>query len=1130
MKMNDHNNDHSQNGKSNNLMESLFKVAKTIPTIPIPGREKYSPIPLSFAQERLWFLDQLNPGNPAYNICRAFRITGPLDISILKTCVDKIIRRHEALRTSIQVINGEPFQIIHNDIQKPLKYMDLTKNPNCTQGEQIKHILKTEAKKPFDLSKIPLFRIIVLKTENRCFKFLLVIHHIISDGWSMTIFMNELTALYNAYRKGEAINLPKPDIQYGDYAVWQKSWFNGKTREDLIAFWKNELNNYSVMLNLPTDRARPAQQIISGSILPIQISKKMMDSIKSFCHREDVTLFMMFFAAFNTLLYRYAGDEDIMTGTPIANRNQPGINALFGFFVNTLALRTNLSGRPSFRELLGRVRHTSLKAYANQEMPFEKLVQVIHPERNLSQNPIFQVMFTFQNMPKPNLQFADLVFTAESVHNDTSKFDLSLTCAEDSEGLTGSLEFNTDIFDKRTAGRMLDHYRILLQAILENPDQRIHRLPILSRAEKQKIMVDWNKKQVTYPENLGIHHLFERQVELFPDKTAVVFEDKQITYIELNNRANQLAHHLIDLGVETETLVGVYLEPSIEAVVGIIGILKAGGAYVPLNPDDPVDRQAMILEDARVHLLLTKGRTPLQFQDQNVPMVDMTNDWSNIALQNDYNPGRDIQPSDLMYIIYTSGSTGRPKGVMITHKNIVALLHTHKHVTRERNPRIGTSVSPLSFDVSVEECWSCLSFGGTLHIIRHELVIDGDYFANYIVKHKITATYIYPQLIPEICRYLSRVKDRLELKCVLTGLQPKTEGTMQHLRDLSDELRILNVYGPTETTYGATFFNFQKSRNSHRDVPIGIPYPNYQTFIVDSFLQPVPIGVQGEILIGGTGLARGYLNQPDLTDKKFIPNLFSDQPGSRLYRTGDLGRFLPDGNIEFLGRLDNQVKIRGYRIELGEIESVLEQHPHIREAVVSTKSDSTGEERLVAYCVLSHGHTTDTQEIKDFTKLKLPVYMVPPAIVILDAMPRTTSQKIDRSRLPEPDRNHPDPNKTYFAPQTPVEEVVVHIWSEVLGIEQIGTHDNFFDLGGDSLLAIRVTSRIRDTFSHEISARHFFENPTITEYASFLLHDPENREKMNRIAQHLIKIIRMPDKDVEHALKMNQNNDKIKSK
>jgi len=1103
---------------SNKLIETLFKYAKATSNQRIPRRESSGPISLSFSQQRLWFLDRLIPNNPIYNICTSYHVTGPLNRTILERCLREIVQRHESLRTSLKVIDDQPVQIIHPSVNSPLHYIDLTELSKHQQDKKIRQIYINEMRKPFGLTTTPLFRIIILKIKKVCHKLLIVIHHTISDGWSLSIFMSELAALYKSFRNGEPANLSELEIQYSDYAAWQQTWFQGKTQDNLISYWKRELDKYPETLNLPTDRPRPAVQTYQGSIQPIHISKQLSESLKALSHQEGATLFMTLLTTLNILLYRYTGDKDILIGSPVANRNRIGIDGMIGLFVNTIVMRTKLSGHLSFRELLNQVRAKALTHYENQEMPFEKLVEVMHPERSLAQNPLFQVMFTFHNVPKHILQFADIILTPELVHNGTSKFDLAMSLTENPEGIQGLLEYNTDLFDDATITRMVGHQQILLESIIENPNRTISQLPIMPKEERHQILVEWNKKKAKFPKDLCIHHLFEAHVEHIPDTNAAKFEEQSITYNELNRRANQLAHYLEKLSVGPETLVGLCVDRSIEGIIGILGILKAGGAYVPLNPNDPADRQAIMLDDSEVRILLTQESLIPKCSDRNSHIFCLDRDWHRLTQLSEKNPENQVKPSNLAYMIYTSGSTGRPKGVMITHENVVAFIHSYRQVTQEHEPRIGTSVSPLSFDVSVEEYWSCLCFGGTLHILRPEHIIDGVYLAKYICDHRITTIYVYPQLIPELCRHLTKMNDRLNLKYVMTGLQTKTEGTMQLLRDISKELRIMNTYGPTETTFAATAFNFQKSEHPQRDVSIGIPLPNYQIYIVDPDLQPVPIGVKGEILIGGTGLARGYRNQSELTNDKFIPNPFNEKPGSRLYRTGDMGRFSPDGNIEFLGRMDDQVKIRGYRIELGEIESVLKQHSGIKDAVVLARDDKSDESELVCYSVPMAEQAPTINEIKNYLRQKLPDYMVPSTIVLLDALPMTTSHKIDRTRLPDPEQKRSDLVGTYIAPQTPLEKVLAGIWTEVMDVEKIGTQDNFFDLGGHSLLLLQVISRIHDVFGIEISPKYLFENPTVADLAALILQDTENQERITKTAQMVLKIVRMSEKEINHLL------------
>ncbi|UCE20069.1 MAG: amino acid adenylation domain-containing protein [Gemmatimonadota bacterium] len=1038
--------------------------------------------PTSFAQQRLWFLNQLDPENPVYNIPRAFRVTGPLDVEALEHGLNEIIRRHEILRTTFSHVDGEPVQIIAEAMPLKVSVIDMGDIETIPE-RKTKQLIIDEIQRPFNLSQGPLLRANLLRLAEEEHILLLTIHHIVADGWSMGILYQELSTLYKAFVSKSPFSMPELPIQYVDFAVWQREWLQGEILETQLAYWRAQLKSAPPVLEFPTDHPRSPTSTFRGARQSLVLSKTLGEALDALSQREGVTLFMTLLAAFTVLLHRYTGQDIIVVGTPIAGRNRPEIEGLIGFFVNTLVMSTDLSGNPSFREVLVRVREVCLGAYDHQDLPFETLVEELRPERNLNQSPLFQMMFALQNAPESDLILSDVTVHSLEVSNGRAKFDLALSMVKGAEGLTGTVEYSTDLFEAATIKRFLTHYQNVLEAIASDPEQLISTVPLLTQKERHQMLVEWNDAKVDYPQNTCIHQLFEEYALRTPEEVAVVFEGQQMTYEELNTRSNRLAHCLIKNGVGPETLVGICVDRSLEMMVGLLGILKAGGAYVPLNPDDPEERRAFMLKNARVRVVLTLERLVPELPESMASVICLDTEWSALSQYGEKNPSSGVQASNLAYVMYTSGSTGKPKGVMITHRNVVGFLYSYKQVTLDGETRVGTSVAPFSFDTSVEEFFSTLCFGGTLHLIRPERSVDGEYFAHYLIDHGITTTYIVPALLPEIASHLERMKDRMKLECVITGLQPKTEEVLQHFRNLSENLRILNAYGPTETTYGATAFNFRQATSPDRDVPIGVPFPNYQTYIVDSNLKPVPIGARGEILIGGIGLARGYLHQPELTDEKFIPNPFSDEPDARLYRTGDVGRYLPDGTIEFLGRTDHQVKIRGFRIELGEVEVLLGQHPAVQETVVLAREDTPGDKRLVAYLVINQESAPSTSELRRFLGRKLPEHMVPSAFVVLDALPLTSSGKVDRQALPPPDQDRPELEGAFKAPQDTLELHLTKIWEKVLGVQPIGVRDNFFELGGHSLLAVRLFEQIKKVLGKSLPLSTLFKGSTVEELA-----------------------------------------------
>ena len=796
-----------------------------------------------------------------------------------------------------------------------------------------------ESRQSFDLAQGPLWSVKLLRLADEEHVFLLNMHHIVFDGWSFDVFFRELTALYTAFSTGKPSPLPALPLQYSDFALWQRMWLQGAILEAQLTYWKQQLGGNLPLLELPTDRPRPPLQSFRGACQSLVLPQHLTEALKALSRQEGVTLFMTLLAAFKTLLYRYTGQEDLLIGTPIAGRTRVETEALIGFFVNTLVLRTNMGGNPRFRELLGKVREVALDAYDHQDLPFEKLVDELLLERSPSHAPLVQVMFALQNAPRPALKLPGLTLDQMDVESGTAKFDLTLSMRDTEQGLKGTVEYATDLFDHATISRMLGHFQTLLEGIVAHPEHRLADLPLLTEAERHQILVEWNDTTADYPQNTCLHELFETWAERTPDAVAVVCNEQQLTYSALNRRANQLAHYLRALGVGPEVCVGLCMERSLELVVGLLGILKAGGAYVPLDPAYPKERLAFMLSDTQVSVLVTQQKIVTHLPEHASRLVCLDTDWEHIALQSEENPVSGVTPENLAYVMYTSGSTGTPKGVMIEQRQVLAFLYGFEHVAPGGEGCIGTAVCPCGFDVSVWECFSMLCFGGTLHIIVPEILTDPQQFVRYLVDHHITSAYIPPALLSEVASHLEQQHAQMALNRILVGTEPIKQGLLQRFRNLSEHMRIVNGYGPTETTICATLFSFCAATEPDRRTPIGTGIRGYEVYLVDANMQLVPIGIPGELHIGGVGLARGYLNRPELNAEKFIPHPFRDRPGARLYKTGDLARYLPDGNLEFLGRLDQQVKIRGFRVEPGEIEAVLAGLPVVRESVVVARED-----------------------------------------------------------------------------------------------------------------------------------------------------------------------------------------------
>src|SRR6266404_3701548 len=1063
------------------LLESRLKQNNSAKIqLSIPARQNHAPAPLSFAQQRLWFLDQLEPERSIYNMTYGARLQGPLNVQALRSALNTIVNRHEVLRTTINGVGGNPIQIIHQDESVCLSTIDLSKSPELQRQDELQSCLRNEFQRPFNLSRDLMLRATLVRLDPAQHILLLMTHHIASDGWSSGILWQELAALYGAYLRGEANPLPELPIQYADYAEWQRQWLQGEVLQRQLSYWKEHLSGVPI-LDLPTDRPRPAVQTYRGARQSFVFPKTLCDQLRGLSRKEGVTLFMTLLAAFQTLLQRYSGQDDIAVGSPIAGRTRSETEGLIGFFVNTLVLRDDLSGNPSFREVLHRVRQMALGAYEYQDIPFDKLVEELHPDRDLSRSPLFQVMFAFQNVPRQTRELLGLTVSPVEIINETAKFDLSLYTWEEKEGLRARLEYNTDLYDDATISRMLGHFETLLEGIVSNPEQRICDLPILNEAERHQVVVEWNDRRRDYPRENCIHELFEAQVEKTPDSVAAVFEEKQLTYRELNTKANQLAHYLQELGVGPGALVGICVERSLEMIIGLLSILKAGGAYVPLDPAYPKERLAFMLQDAQVAVLITQQQLRSELPSEHgARLLCIDTEWAQVAEQSDINPDDTATPEDLAYVIYTSGSTGKPKGVQISHGAGVNFLSSMQAEPGLTAADTLLAVTTLSFDIAGLELYLPLSVGARVVIVSRETAIDGVVLAENLAKSGATMMPATPTTWRMLLETGWQGSDHLKILCGGEVLTP----------DLATELltrcsSLWNMYGPTETTIWSSIHEVHGVRGA---VPIGRPIGNTQIHILDRHQQPLPIGVPGELYIGGDGLARGYLNRSELTDEKFVADPFNPATGKRLYKTGDLARWMPDGNIEVLGRLDHQIKIRGFRIELGEIEAAIKQHSAVRDTVVVVQENDSGDKQLVGYVVEERGSGPAADELRNVLRQKLPDYMIPAAIVIVDAFPLTPNGKLDRNALPRPDREG-SASETYEPPRTPAEETMAKIWADVLKVERVGVHDNFFDLGGHSLLATKVISRVRATFRIDLPLRSLFQAPTVAALVAIIMED-----------------------------------------
>jgi amino acid adenylation domain-containing protein len=1045
--------------------------------VPVPRSEH---LPLSFAQARLWFLSQLSGESATYNMLEPLHLVGSLNIGALEMAVQEIVQRHEVLRTNFKIVNDSPVQVISKHITLTMPVVNWQCLKEEEQSTQVQQLAIAESQEPFDLSNGPLLRVTLVRLREKSHVLLLTMHHIVSDGWSMGVFIEELSALYSAFCAGQPLQLPKLTIQYADFAHWQQQWLTGEILQTQLNYWKQQLASVPPLLELPTDRPRPSIQTFQGSSVYFQLNQELTTKLKTLSQQSGATLFMSLLAAFATLLSRYSGQEDIVIGSPIANRNRSEIESLIGFFVNTLVLRAQLEGNPTFIELLERVRSITLAAYEHQDLPFEKLVSELQPERSLSHTPLFQVMFALQNAPMGKLELPDLTMTPLKMESVNARFDLTLLMEETEAELIGEFVYNKDLFDASTITRMAGHFQILLEGIVSNSQQRVAQLPLLTPTEQHQLLEQWNDTQADYPHDKCIHQLFEQQVEQTPDAIAVVFENEQLTYRELNNRANQLAHYLQAKGVKPEVMVGICVERSLEMIVGLLGIFKAGGAYVPLDPAYPEDRLSFMLSDSQVGILLTQQKLLAFLPNSATQIICLDADWEVISQESYTNAISTVQPSNLAYVIYTSGSTGKPKGVLVAHQGLCNLANSLIRVFDVDADSRVLQFASFSFDASISEIAMALCVGAQLCLGTRESLLPGLNLMQLLHKTRIT----HITLPPSALAAMPNVEYPDLRTIAVAGEACPPDLVVQW----SNGRRFINGYGPTESTVGAT--TAICTSNSKSQPPIGRPLDNIQVYILDRYLQPVPIGVPGELHIGGAGLARGYLNRPELTLEKFIPNPFSKKDAARLYKTGDKARYLPDGNIEFLGRIDQQVKIRGFRIELGEIEALLSQHPQVREGVVVVKEDQPSGKRLVAYIVsnvLPNFEPLTTGELRSYLKEKLAEYMVPSAFVMLESLPLTPNGKVDRKALSTIEVTHSELESTLVLPRTPLEEILANTWAEILGLEQVGINHNFFELGGHSLLATRVISRIDDVLQVELPLRTLFEKQTVAELAASIV-------------------------------------------
>ena len=1079
------------------LAQQLRKRQGSRSQITRQSRESNS-FPLSFAQQRMWVVDQMSPGNTALNISLSYRFDTPVDLAALEKSFNLMVQRHEVLRATFESRNGMPVQVIAPSLEIKIPLTDLTNLPPAERESLASRLAAEESRQSFDLSTGPLIRARVLKLGEQDHVLLWSIHHIVFDGSSGHIFEKEQVELYEALVQQKPLPLDEPSIQYADYATWQRQTMRGETLDRLLSFWKNKLDDATV-LNLPTDHPRPTVYSYKGKRESITIPEDLARELNAMSRRMGVTLFITLLAAFKVLLSRYTGQSDVVLGTPIANRNQVELEQVMGLFVNTLVLRTDLSGDPTFAEMLERTHKMWIDSFAHQDMPFEELVKALNPGRDLSHQPIFQVMFHFNSTPlsfryqddeseplprgslflDPGTALFDLTFSIEPASAAQRLEDTALNCV---------MEYSTDLFEGATIQRMLDHYLALLQAVVQRPEQNILDIPLMSEVERHRVVVEFNDTDTDALTDKCIPQLFEEQVAATPGNIAVLFENQRITYADLNVRANQLAHYLRRVGVGPDALVGVHMERSPELVVALLGILKAGGAYAPLDPALPAERLAFMLDDLRVPVVLTRSgfKDNLLAVEAESEVLCLDTDWEIIARESEENPAACVAAENLAYVIYTSGSTGRIKGVLISH-GAIAMHSVYVRECYQLEPTDrALQFFQINLDGSLEQICSTLISGAGLVLRDAELWTPTE-FPQKVAEFGITVINPLPAYLRQVMRGLVEEGEKTqvsEIKLIMIGGDAMLPEDIHLLRQSPiSSRRLMHCYGPTEATIYATNIEIPARIEGtifERKVPIGRPVDRRKVYILDTQLNPVPVGVPGEIYIGGDGLARGYLNRPDLTAEKFLPDPFSREAGARIYSTGDLARYLPEGNIEFMGRFDHQVKIRGYRIELGEIEAALADHPALRDVLVVAREDAPGSKRLLAYAVPSKQEAPASNELRSFLRKKLPDYMIPAAFVMLDVFPLTPSGKVDRHALP--DFTQTPHENGYAGPRNTIEDLLAGVWAQSLGVEKVGIHDNFFELGGDSILAIQIVAKANQS-GVRITQRQIFRHQTIAELA-----------------------------------------------
>ena len=1076
------------------LLEKRLRgeVKPAAPQVPAIVRRGGSVHPMSDAQERLWFLDQMEPGNPFYNIPVASLVSARIDIEVLEKALTEIVRRHEAVRTVFRLVDGEPKQIVLDPY--PMKVtIEEMRGPGGEPAseDQVRRRINEAGAQPFDLFNGPLFRCELFRVSDADYAMLLTMHHIVTDGWSMPIVTRELDTLYEAYSKGLPSPIPELEVQYPDYSAWQRDWLQGETLRTQVEYWKEHLGGAPV-LELPTDRPRPAVLSHRGAIYRFVWPLRTQEKLRSMAQEAGASVNMVVMAGYNLALSKWSGQDDVVVGTLLGNRSRGETEPLVGFFVNSQPIRTKLEGDPTFRELVQRVRKGVLDADAHQDLPFDRVVDALEVPRDPGRNPVFQVMYFHHTFVKnihhkeesevaSTLNFRSLFQETgvSLVDTGASKFDMTVATLESPMGMPSMVEYNTDLFDEATIARLMEHTRVLIERGCENPDARLSELSPVSDRERDALLA-WGTSTGDFPRDASVAELFEHQARVSPDAPAVEYANRALTYRELNERANRVARHLAKLGVGPGARVGLATGQSAKMVAALAGVLKTGASVVPLDPAYPAERLAFMVADTGARVLLAEGAELAALASDGVTVIDLTADAAKIDAESAENPGTPVAAEAEAYVIYTSGSTGKPKGVRLPHRAVVRTVIGTDYVKFRPGARVAQQAT-LSFDAAIWEIWGALLNGATVVGIDRDALLSTEEYAQELQGHGVTMAFITTQLFNQHVR--ARPEIFAGLDYVLFGGEKADPAAVRLCVQKGKPAHLVHVYGPTETTIFATWHEVTDVAEGAHHVPIGRPIANATAYVIDAQGGLAGVDVPGELCIGGEGVALGYLDRPELTEARFVHDPFSAQPGARMYRTGDRARWTEAGTIEFIGRLDDQVKVRGFRIEPGEVEAALRQHPDVREAVVIAREDAPGERRLVGYVVGADRGTLESADFRAFLKSLLPDYMVPTAFVALDAIPLTPNGKVDRAKLPAPDGSRAIDDESYQAPRNRAEEVLASVWAEVLGVEKVGVNDNFFALGGDSILSIQIIARAAQE-GVRVTPKQMFVHQTVAELAA----------------------------------------------